>query len=727
MGKIAYDIKFGNQTSYIYGVDAYDSTKLGLGTKIIQRSGDNVEDNYVAPPNIGFARPIETGAGIPAAIPQVINWSSTTNWVFFTDQAAAAATRRIQLYVHNIPTGEMTWKGFITNTFPTATTHTVVGFQPIYDKYVTGTASVSGSTVTGSGTAWQSSGICVGNRIGFGSSVPSEITTWYEISAVNSNTTLTLTTTASITDGPYVIEDLRMAQVTTNATATNGGLFLTKGLRFENFNGSGTVIAAASTVDNIRAVYWLADAATVTNTVGIGCDLIKTDWSTQHLYVLNTVANPILFKYNIRASLTSLAAGKSTAAFVLLAGAHGALTGAPVQTNNFCIAKTFHGNGAGKYCGYFTTATRFYRTQDVTTITSGQVGWGDGVCLEVPPGGTLTNAATASLKQPIYIPSIDRFVITTASRAYLTQFKDDSSQWDRIFLSGSTQTLQVNADNTNTYPFPSYTIGAPFYTGANTGANETETTGGTLFMASTGLTNILNYVYAVPIGADWESTDANGLWAGSKQCLITPKILTYNIDSFVRTYTNVVGVLGSASSAGKNLGQSTEPIKISYRTSGIDDDSGIWTYLSDDGDLSSLDPTSVIQFRVEWRVAGQTCIPGRLTSMGVIYNDLATDMHYQPSVGQSSISNKQFAWRFSTAFGTTVPRLKIRLYDAVEGTLLSTDDSVTQAGVWEKSTNNGVDYAAYDTTDKSNDDTYIRYTPVSLGDNLRVRALLTEY
>jgi hypothetical protein len=96
-------------------------------------------------------------------------------------------------------------------------------------------------------------------------------------------------------------------------------------------------------------------------------------------------------------------------------------------------------------------------------------------------------------------------------------------------------------------------------------------------------------------------------------------------------------------------------------------------------------------------------------------------------VGQSSITDKRFAWRFSTAFGTAVPRLKIRLYDAVAGTLLLTDDSTTRNGTWERSTDGGSNYVTWNTTDKGNDITYLRFTPVSLGDNLRVRALLTLY
>ena len=47
-------------------------------------------------------------------------------------------------------------------------------------------------------------------------------------------------------------------------------------------------------------------------------------------------------------------------------------------------------------------------------------------------------------------------------------------------------------------------------------------------------------------------------------------------------------------------------------------------------------------------------------------------------------------------------------------------------GTWQKSIDNGGSWTAYDTNDKTNDITYIRYTPTSLTDGIIVRALLTQ-
>lgn len=88
--------------------------------------------------------------------------------------------------------------------------------------------------------------------------------------------------------------------------------------------------------------------------------------------------------------------------------------------------------------------------------------------------------------------------------------------------------------------------------------------------------------------------------------------------------------------------------------------------------------------------------------------------------------SKIFAWRFKTEFGGTVPELRISLYNDITGGSLGTDTTETETGgVFEKSTD-GVTWGAYDSVDKGNDTTYIRYTPDSLADNVVVAAYLTQ-
>lgn len=85
--------------------------------------------------------------------------------------------------------------------------HTVSYITPIY---ATGTASASGTAVTGSGTAWNSGSPVntkAGDEISFGSNnQTSPSATWYTIQSVNSDTSITLTASAgTVANGTYTI------------------------------------------------------------------------------------------------------------------------------------------------------------------------------------------------------------------------------------------------------------------------------------------------------------------------------------------------------------------------------------------------------------------------------------------------------------------------------------------------------------------------------------------
>lgn len=713
MVKRVVDTVMGSLSTYNYGVDSYDPDKLGLGPCLVQQNGSGNENKWAGPAAVSVVRPMEYSTAFAVAFPWAMRWSTTIDWVFFAENSSAAATRRFMAATFNRSTNAFGITGFITVTFPTGTNHTIRAFRMSYDVYSAGTVAVSGTGVTGTSTAWSASRLAVGSRIGFGSTNPADITTWYEISAIGSDTGITLTGSAgTIGSGtPYCIEDLRAIVVTTNATTTNGGVFVVKGLRFENFQPAGTAIAAATSTDNVRASYWLADASTVTNTVAFGTGIEpKTSWTAQNLWVIDTLANPILYKYNIRGALT-LSSGKDTTTLAFKTGAGGALSGTPSQLNNGRLATVSHGPGSGSSCFYFTTTTRIYRTVAVSGITTGSTTWIADNGTEVPPGGTATFAASSLLSSLEYASAIDKFIVatnptTTPFRSYVTQYRTDGGQWDRLFLADTRQQDQGTADS-NTTPDPSIIGVGP----------SVWSEGGMCYIAFVGTTAITNRVYAVPLSADWEYSSLSG------SALILPRMACPNIDKFYRAFASDVQIIGGAT--GKNLGLGTEPYRISYRTSGITDDSGGWTILDSSGDMSSVAGASYVQLKIEFRTMGLTCIPARITNAGVIYTDLTTDDHYQLSAGKSDAANKRFAWWFTTAFGGSVPDLRVRLYDASSGSLLVDDSTTSPTGTFERSTDDGGVWSSWNNTDKGNATTYLRYTPASLSDNIKVRAVLT--
>lgn len=712
-------IELGALPTYKFDIDTYDPDKLGLGKLMIQKNGVSPEDNYAGPFPIQVQRPMEATVAIPAAFPWVMQWSydaaSRKDWIFAADISTAAATRRILMWEFDRITGQSSYRGFLTVTFPgTSEAKTIRGLRMSYETYSAGTVAVSGVAVTGTSTAWLTNRCCVGNRIGFGSTNPAEIVTWYEISAMASDTGITLATTAgTIAAGtPYVIEDLRAYLDVTSVTTSLGGPYLVKGLNPAHFTLAGGTVPSATTVDNIKATYFLKDAATGTMLVSFGMALEDTISKTSRfLWVLHTLANPIMVKFDVYAALT-LTAGAATNAFVLKTGAGGVLVGAPSQLNNGRLANTAHGPGAGLDCIYFTTATRAYRTVAVSTITEGSTSWLADVMTEVPPGGVSTFAAGGGMQNIEYSTAIDRFIIGTTGaagiRSYITQYRTDGGQMDRLLFADYKQVDQGSADSSTT-PTPSQLVAA-FTMWIE---------GGILYAIRFGTTAALNQMYIIPLGADWEYIAISGAR------LVLPRIATPDAKEYVQAFVNSVQIVGG--DTGKNLGLQPEPLRLQFRTSGIEDNSGGWTPMDDTNELSGVAGAPYIQFRAEFRM-GNLLIPARVLNIGVLFNDLGMSDHWQGSknIG-SDVAAKQFGFRHSLAYGTAVPRLKVELFDAESGLSLGSDDSTTQAWTWAKSTNAGGAWGAYNSTDRANADTYVRVTPTSLADNIKVRAVVREY
>ena len=704
----------GNLPTYRFGVDAYDPDKLGLGSLMIQKSGVAPEDNYAGPFPITVARPMEASVAIPYAYPCAFRWSESStsqkDWIFVADIATAAATRRLGMYEFDRLTGVLNYQGIVTVTFPgTSEAKTIRGLRVSYEKHITGTVAVSGTAVTGTSTKFVTDRACVGNRIGFGSTNPAQITNWYEISAIASDTGITLTTTAgTIAAGtPYVIEDLRAYIICTSVTTSLGGLYVVKGLKKELFTPTGGAVPAGTTVDCIRASYFLKDAATGTALASFGGALEeKTSMTNRSMWILHTLANPIMQKYNVYAALT-LTSGAATNALVLITGAGGAVTGTTSQYNNGRLANTAHGPGAGLNCIYFTTTTRVYRTAALNTITAASTSWLSDNMTEVPPGGANTFGATGALQAIEYSAVIDKFILTSSgssgARSYMTQYRTDGGQLDRLIFADYKQVDQGVADSTIT-PFPSQ-LATSFTCWVE---------GGVLYAVRFGTTAALNQFYVIPIGADWEYIATSG------SRLVLPRIPTPMADKYLAAYVQEVQVIGGNS--GKNLGMSTEPYRIQFRTSGIDDNSGGWTPLDSTGDLSGVGGSPYIQFRCEFRVAN-TLIPSRILNVGVLYEDASTNSHFLVS-DKSDPALKRFVWWFASAFGSTVPALRVRIYDAVTQSLLVDDNTSSPTGTWEKSTD-GTTWGLWNNTDRSNNTTYYRYTPASIADDVVVKPVLT--
>lgn len=697
---------------------AYDYTKWNLGKGLIYNAGAAAIDKYIAP-QFKALRPMEESTAFACVYTYAINFSPTIDYVFgLENSTAASATRRVHLWTVNKKTGAVSWNGFITMTYLTATAHTARDFKIDRIQESTGTVQTTGTALTGSGTLFATNKVAIGARIGFGSTDPKQISTWYRISARASDTGLTLATSpGNIAPGTaYVIEEYRPVVLNTNATTTNGGIHYGKGISIEDFTSGGTTIAAAVSTDDQKAMYWLKDAATQTNIVGAGLalDFAAATPTSLTAYVVDLVSagNYKFFTYNIRAALT-VATGASVSAWILATG-NNPVTGTGSQNSNLSIATAAHGTGSGVKSLYLVTTSRVYRvpvTQITTTSTTVFSSPSDNI-IEVTPGGASTYAVTAVLSTIEYMADADVFIVGTTHAtglfSYVTRYVSSGQQFDKMFGRDYKYLEQSLKDSNHPTLFSSQILACVYHDSGSSNLIYATKQG-------TAITN--NNIYIMAFGADW---DYASVTSGR---LISPEISTPNAAKYYRIFANQIMNLGNTI-----LGKTTEAFRMYARTANIQTDATTgWTLIDETNSLAGFAGASSIQFAIEFKTIGESCLPARILGLNLSYEDTDNDSHYEQSVAHSNLTSKRFAFFFKTAFGGTVPTLTIRIYDSVSGALLLTDDTATPtAGTFEKSTNDGGAWGSYNDTDKANDTTYIRYTPTSLADNIKARAIISQ-
>lgn len=662
--KAAVEQVFNGTYSQVAIGGTYDATKINRGKHTGQFNlGSGEVDKFIGPAPLGVANLAESSLAIPSYFVHPIKITDDLFWVFGADGASAAATRRVQLWTWVPSTNTYTLVGAVTLTFPTATTHTVRGFRVILENYTTGTVAVSGTGVTGTSTVW-GTGLSVGSRIGFGSTDPNQITTWYAISAIGSDSSITLTSSAgTIAAGTaYVIQDLMLVHANTNATATNGGLFITKGLQWADFQNPATAIPAATTVDKIKATYWLKDAATITNTVIGGCALgDRSSWTEQYVYSPNGAASAlVLYRYNIRAPLTALSAGAQTltGSDMVITGTQ-TVTGTLSQANNGRVATLAHGTASGVPSLFLFTTTRILRAP-LSAITSASTTFVTDSMSEVTPGSANTNVATGGFFSLDVAGSLDKLVIAAAGSSgtvYVTDYYTGGQQMDRRAGCQTSQTPSALRDTDS----PLFI----HYVGTNVPFVWVED--GWLFWVYTQTTTTTtNALTAYPLAADWEyQADVNNR-------IICPKIaLGATPDKLYRVLANCMENLGDAT-----MGVTPDAFKIQYRTSGIDDNSGAWTDAPQTGDLSGVLPAANIQFAFQFRTAGVIMLPARILSLALVY-ETADELpsQYRWNFGDFDGSNGTFAWIQAALFGASLTTHTIDIYRADTNALVLTQAS----------------------------------------------------
>lgn len=312
----------------------YDADKTMISSLLRQATGAGVEDNFISTKPAAIASIPDLVASTPHQMPHVIKWSDNIYWVFLATAANAATTRFIAMFQFDSSTSTLTYKGYITTPGVTVAGNKLIrSLRALLYRHTTGTVSTSGSstTITGSGSGFQSERIAVGARIGFGTTDATQVTTWYEITAINNDTELVINSPVSLSASTsYVIEELRIAYATTNVTLINGGMNLIKGLHPEVFSAVGPTINEATTVDNIRAIYLLTDAAVA------GAATATVTYSTTNILSCNNhglgVGDVVTFT-----TTNTLPTGLSTNTFYYVISTN-------LGANQFSVSTTYNGS-----------------------------------------------------------------------------------------------------------------------------------------------------------------------------------------------------------------------------------------------------------------------------------------------------------------------------------------------------------------------------------------------
>jgi hypothetical protein len=697
---------------------SYDSSKLNMG-HLMYRLTDETGQTYVTPTETKFLRGWEIGNLVDAfRINNLgfVKYTDNISWVFYTNaDSLGTVVKRIFLATYDKSLNELKEMGSINVNYNPNATHACNSLIPSLENHTGGTVTVVGNTVSGSGTTWSTDGVCSGNRIGFGSTNPEDITTWYTISSVVDNTNLIISREYS-SDGivenlnlsggtPYVIEDLRLIYVNraSSAAVTTRGIALVKGLRIENFTPSPLTIPAATTIDNLRACYRLLDSATTSATfIPTGIILEdKVSLTEQYLFVQSNPATTSINiqRFNVRAALT-LTAGRSDSAFNFTTG-----TVNHNGTNINLINPFIKGSNGDYYVNLFTRISRIIPAN----ITNGSTTFIGDTMIENPPGTSTTFPLSSQLSGFHYLPNADRFYISHnqgTTRNYVTPYST-SGEFERVVNLNDvieSNTYVVSELDTLTSNFISLPLRTFYHNGLSYVARD--------------VANNRNVLYTLPIEADKEYHTT------TKACIITPEFTTPDVVNYDKVYLRTK----STYNKGRFISPS-ENVDIYFRTSGITDDSGSWTLVDKTGDIS-FTSGSTIQFKIAFSTIGLTCIPDKVYGITMSYFSngipLSTPF-YEPSLKQSDISSQIFSWRQIHEFVDDIPELNIDIYDVSGSTLLLTDDTDTSLnGVWEYSSNDGVSWSAF-TQSANTIGNYIRYTPnSSLGSGITVKPIIYE-
>jgi uncharacterized delta-60 repeat protein len=176
-------IEFNTYTADVVDYDNYDSTKTTLGPDIFKFSGSTPTEYYIGPNETTFRDITQDTVLNNWGDIDAITYRGDKQWLFcLKGFTTAVATTDIAMYEFDKSNYSYNYMGEIRCSGADTNNRIHQGIKANLDYYTAGTVQVSGTSVSGTNTNWIECRIPIGARIGFGSTNPEDITTWYRIS-----------------------------------------------------------------------------------------------------------------------------------------------------------------------------------------------------------------------------------------------------------------------------------------------------------------------------------------------------------------------------------------------------------------------------------------------------------------------------------------------------------------------------------------------------------------
>ncbi len=572
----------------------YDPNKLNIGPHIRLYTGKTNSDNYISPVTYTSSNSSYDRMGFWTRSANIIDYGDKI--LIFADYYGSWNYRPLYLYVYYKNTQIFRYEGYIYYQNPFGNSESRRGDARLY-THDSGSVTVSGTSVTGVDTSWVSERVARGARIGFGATDPLKITKWYEIATINSETSITLTTSATSfpANTPYVIEELRWLSGVTNA-----GLLLVKGLNLDLFTIAPSLIPFATTTDNIRAVYHLKNAATNTlTTYSTGIPDTTYNYTTHNFYLIhgNGAPNARAFKiakFNIRASLNP-SSGASAEAYLFETGWN------YTENNNDYSMNLYvpkYGPYANKKIITNSDGSHYIYHIPESNIKANSTNLTEIRAYPTPMGGTSSTRFDGG-RDFYYDDSTDRsMIIASNGSTTYSKYKYDSTPADAMKYGRTPYRNEFSRSPNKYVPYHVNYYFAPSFFKIVDG----------YLLAEQNIQGSQTRHINIPLHADWSVAKE------TKNRVITPKISTINASRYDKLFIN-----HSLNYWDEKFGLRPEAFRVFYRTIGIDDDSGKWQRTPRTGDLSFVTPADYIQFMFEFKVFRKHCFASRLNSFHLTY------------------------------------------------------------------------------------------------------------